>query len=528
MTTDDLTVTCMCKDGHHKDWHNVGSGCYYGDQHELPWERDGIKFCAYGWNDAKSKWGMDTNEFKGFDLIEAVADYYLLDALRWDMANARPHIANKPSIFVQLHQADKWRDCCDTRMGDMKHGPGCTAKQQKPKASMSDEQAVAVLEMIATLKEIPASMRVVQARAWIKHAAIAEKAADVLRRYAHYAIAGELSHYGKSGQSFQIDNYGHMRAGWWRFVQHVGGAKAAAYAKEIFEYEGWSNAYGGKAWASIADVLYRYESGEWDAWLFVDRIITLQHNTGSALNKVSWKQNIATGQQVAIMNEPDHILDAHANAVWPVLLKAASAPVRSLFKDYWILANNDWAKRGESGKPMPTAEDAHKCGSSYCNAWLVDSDYCKSHTTEAPVAVIEYCVECGKVLNHKEITHDQYHGKCEVCAKTNNCSVCDKAIVPSKDMCDNCKQSGKKPKVVKSKAKKQNFTNAWSDYYAVSNNDDDVKVIGYTIVQPDADAPKAKKKKQKPVIKAQTSGKLSDMLAQLCDQIDVPDVDGEE
>src|SRR5690606_28068859 len=73
----------------------------------------------------------------------------------------------------------------------------------------------------------------------------------------------------------------------------------------------WRGSYGGSSWAAIANVLAMYERGYIDnpeqrrrtdvAWWhpayrrgefsdyeFVDRVATLQHNTGTCLDKISW------------------------------------------------------------------------------------------------------------------------------------------------------------------------------------------------------------------------------------------------
>lgn len=494
------TDTCLCRDGHHPShdpWQGY-SGCFYGTiPDQMPWERDGLSFCAFGWSDAQTAWGMNKNAIKDIDMVGDIADFYLLDAIRWDVANPRPVVKKKVSPYVQLHMADKWRDCCDTRHGDAKHAPGCTASQ-KFDAGMSDEQARDVMSMIALFQQIPMNMKTVRARAWLRHVGLADRMADYLRRYAHYAIAGELTHFGKMKQVFSV-NYDEARAGWFRIVEHIGGAKAAKYAKELFSLDGWANAYGGKAWAQIADVLYRYESGQWDAWLFVDRMITLQHNTGSALNKVDWPYNGPSGWYPATMNEPGRVLDAHADSNLRLLLVAASDGVTALFKDYWTLANNDWSNRGEAIVPMPTAATV-KCSGTYCSEWgAYDNNLCKMHADLAanqPVPVTLECAACSKTLTAKEQNNkDSYGHKCELCAKTNNCSSCGKAILPHKSICDGCKNQ---KQVDTDKKEAQIESGAWAEYYATPASDGAIsKIVGYTLNQPNKQTPKKSKPKKK-------------------------------
>lgn len=53
----------------------------------------------------------------------------------------------------------------------------------------------------------------------------------------------------------------------------------------IFRDSGWSNSYGGNAWAEIAAVGKQYWNGDIPAAIFVDRVFNLQHNTGPVFNK---------------------------------------------------------------------------------------------------------------------------------------------------------------------------------------------------------------------------------------------------
>lgn len=500
-----VDVVCMCKDGHHKENGWTGSsGCFHGAlPKKLPWERDGIKFCAFGHKDGESKWGMSTKNLIDVNMVNDVADFYLLDAIRWDVANPRPVVKKTLSAAIKFHLADKWRDCCDTRYGDKKHAPGC--KGEQPKATMDDDQARDVLRMIAEYEQIPATMKTVQARAWIKHAALTVKAADYLRRYAHFAIAGELSHFGMTAKSFNVSNYSHIRGGWFRFVQHVGGAKAAKYAKEIFDYTGWSSSYGGKAWAAIADVLYHFESGQWEPWLFVDRMITLQHNTGSALNKANWQSDNRTGWHPASMNEKGGLLDAHATSDWKMLNLGASSGVRDLFKDYWTLANNDAANRGLPTVEYPDSEKLHRCQDTYCMNWT-EGTHCAYHKPAEPVV----CVLCCAVLVGKEIGHKDYGGKCESCAKTNNCDDCGKVIVPIKQFCDDCKkkQNAKATKPKKA-TKKASSTNNLSAEWTGG------KIIGYSLTKPSTQPKAVTSKPKKAKFVPPTGGSLAEKIKQM-------------
>jgi hypothetical protein len=63
---------------------------------------------------------------------------------------------------------------------------------------------------------------------------------------------------------------------------------------ELFhDYGNWDSGFGGRNWEKIADILLSRETGKLDAKTFVDRVFTLQHNGGSALNKCEWKSYLA-------------------------------------------------------------------------------------------------------------------------------------------------------------------------------------------------------------------------------------------
>lgn len=432
------TEACFCKSGHHAD------ASVYA---EKPlWEMDGIKVCAIGWTNAEQVW--DINDCKSVVLAEAVADYYLLDAVKADMLVQRPFVKKANHSFeVRLHHDTKWRECCDTTEAET-HKVWCKPGNRKPSTTQAatytppfDEAHVrTIMRGMEMLGEVPATMPVIRARAFLRHARHTAIMAQVFRNYAHYAIAGELRHHAYDNSDVIRNTFGGasgVRAGWFKFVQHVGGAAAAKYAATMFMDGRWNGSYGGEPWAAIANTLYEFESGHWDAWLFVDRMFSLQHNTGSALNKVTWKPGNHTydANSLHAGNGP---LDCHANSKFGRLGAFASEDVRKIVTDYWVLANNDQIARGIEPTPMPefTLNEAkstwYEPENGGCNC-----DLCKPEW---------YCKACGNELNSKEKGHSEYGGKCEGCAKTNQCEACGKKIVATKAKCDACKNSGAKAK----------------------------------------------------------------------------------
>ena len=439
MTT---TEGCFCKEGHHVD--TTSGGYYYTP---TLWEKDGKPFCAHGWGSANIVWAID--DTNNVDLAQAVADYYLLDAIKADMLVPRPFEPKAHHSFeVRLHHDTKWRECCDTTE-DAKHKQWCKPGNRKPSTTQAatyeppfDEAYVrTVMKAMEMFKDIPATMPVIRTRAFLRHARHTAIMAQVFRNYAHYAIAGELTHYNSNALKGSFGTtHDKLRAGWFKLVQHFGGAAAAKYAERMFEdSSNWNTSYGGAPWAQIARTLWEFESGHWDAWLFVDRMFSLQHNTGSALNKVSWKQPVGHGYYVGNLQASDGPLDCHANSKFDRLGAFASEDVRKLATDYWVLANNEQTARGIEVTPMPefTLDEAKP--SSY---YEPENNGCQCDLCQPDL----YCKACNVKLNSKELHHGEYGGKCEGCAKQNNCEACGKKIVTTKVKCDACKKNGSKAK----------------------------------------------------------------------------------
>lgn len=459
------TEGCFCKEGHHTD----GNDGWGAPSKPTLWAADGIPFCAHGWGGASTVWAIA--DCANVDLAQAVADYYLLDAVKADMLVPRPYVKPRDVSFeVRLHHDTKWRECCDTTE-DVPHKSFCKPGDRKPSTTQAaaavtpfDEARVrAIMQGIQTLGEVPATMPVVRARAFLRHAKHTAIMAQVFRNYAHYAIAGELTHHNSDEMKASFGGtHAERRAGWFKFVQHVGGAAAAKYAERMFLDGRWATAYGGEPWAQIARTLWEFESGHWDAWLFVDRMFSLQHNTGSALNKVEWKQPTGHNYGANSLQVADGPLDCHANSKFDRLGAFASEDVRKLVTDYWVLANNEQIARGIDVTPMPefTLEEAKPVYSYTAENSGCDCDMCQPH---------KWCANgCGAKLNNKEIGHIDYAGMCEACAKPNNCNACGKAIIAKKVQCDTCKKNGAKAK----KTPK------------VPPTTDPVNVVGYSLTPP--------------------------------------------
>lgn len=345
-------VVCLCAPGTHKDEHD-GVVDLLSPHSLLPWERDGIAFCSRGHGDeADSRWHVEL--MKQVSIAQAIGDFYVLDAIRWDVLLPRTPRKASVSNAVKFHLADKWRSCCDSREGDKKHAPGCDKPYVPPaggKPPMSTERAKVLVEMSDAMGDSYERADLWSARAWLMREDFVAQLAILFRNYLHWAISGELRYEGSKRLRRSFDERPHggslskngMRAGWFDLVETVGPAKAAIYAKELFEKGQWQTNFGGKAWAGVADLLVNYETGKWDDWLFVDRVFTTQHNTGTCLNKSSGHDGLSAWRE-----HPEVLvyLNAHHEGDWRTLCDVASGETVRFFKRYWDCADRERIAEG--------------------------------------------------------------------------------------------------------------------------------------------------------------------------------------
>lgn len=96
----------------------------------------------------------------------------------------------------------------------------------------------------------------------------------------------------------------------WAALYESHGVKPFEYLSEIFD-QTTSSSYGGKKWGLASETLVARMKGELglddfnNKEIFIDRVLSLQHNTGSFLNKVDWPGG--TGSKL------QSILDAQAS-----------------------------------------------------------------------------------------------------------------------------------------------------------------------------------------------------------------------
>jgi hypothetical protein len=314
-----------------------------------PWDKEGKRYRGRGWKNEQADEFWHRERFRQVSLQEAIADFYLLEGLAVQAIEPPPGTPVVMPKFDAKVLLDLLEDGFE---------PG-------------DEPTLANITL--------SSM--------IAREALVARMAPILADYAHYACAGELCYH----TAVRTLGNGHTDAvcSWYKLREHAGGADAARWAAELFEDPCWNGSFGGKAWAQCARVLEWYESGQcegmpFSAREFCDRIFSMQHNTGSFLNKVSWKSGTDSLKV---------LLDAHHESNWSKLAMSCSDEVRILIERYWD-ANND--RRSDAGAPivkMPYGMSVGKWrsiaysphdqtvefeGVTYC-AWHTNGERCHWH-----------------------------------------------------------------------------------------------------------------------------------------------------
>lgn len=169
----------------------------------------------------------------------------------------------------------------------------------------------------------------------------------VFQAYLDVAIGGELRHHRA------IDMMSKDRAeawGQWASIRNQVGPAALLDAAELF-LEMDSN-YGGQPWAMAARILHSRVIGKIPAWVFVDRVFTLQHNNGSMLNKPfsngGWAthHNLYGGPELCL-----YVGEAHSATITNLefLLFVASPATNTLFNQWWTARNRGLMALG--GRP---------------------------------------------------------------------------------------------------------------------------------------------------------------------------------
>lgn len=199
------------------------------------------------------------------------------------------------------------------------------------------------------------SLQVIAAEAQKMAADLIEGCDLAFREYADMAIGGELRHH--AATKFDILPGSRSNA-WvrWRVIRQIIGPDALLDAAALFR-DFTSGGIGGERWAVACEILYGRLTGKYDKRTFVDRVFTLQHNGGMFINKIPWATKNDPRWGIGVMKS--HIGPAHtANpTMFGPLLAVASAPVRSLFVEWWRATNIVRRHAGQPAVKIPTMFD---------------------------------------------------------------------------------------------------------------------------------------------------------------------------
>lgn len=315
---------------------------------------------------------------KNIDVGSAAADFYLLESMAYDVANPRPFtVADVDGYnFSQLNSAQLLK-----LIGVS--GPKTVEKFVEKHGESVDSSAALTAQYEKWKHVLAPNVPTDKSLAAIKQEASdllyagLEVLAPTFREYMHYANCSELSYHNKFSTAFDSDvGLNGAALGWMVLVDHVGGGEAARIAAELFRdkkpsgAKAWGNSYGGPKWAVGADVLSYFEDGKmvkgnkpFGPKLFVDRLFSLQHNTGSILNKVVWNYHGNASNEGYGCNNLIPLLDAHHNSNWMLLRRCASDEVRAMLDDYWTITNREFVRSGLEPVPFPTTAPAYTKGS---------------------------------------------------------------------------------------------------------------------------------------------------------------------
>lgn len=205
-----------------------------------------------------------------------------------------------------------------------------------------------------------------------KRDAVVAEIDPVFREYVDIAVGGEVRHHRAVSRmrtpdgapiSDRLDGRRERAWGEWKSVRKQLGPQALLDAAELF-YD-MSDGYGGKKWAAAAEILHARETGKIPAWMFVDRVFTMQHNGGMLLNKVAWKGHHRVIGDYHMCQDIGNAHHAEETAL-PVLLVAATTGVEVLFGEWWTLTNRIRRASGEQLLPRPSWKQ-HLVSESYQN-----------------------------------------------------------------------------------------------------------------------------------------------------------------
>lgn len=213
--------------------------------------------------------------------------------------------------------------------------------------------------------------------ALVQQSQLVERCDKAFREYLFLAIGGELRHH--SHVSLYSSDRSKASGYWMALGDKYSRVTLLDDAIELFRdrsYHAWpSESYGGELWATAADILKLRESGRLDAKSFVDRVFSLQHNSGSILDKISWGrsryywghpryENNERMKSIILSDfhgwdwyadDCKYVGEAHA-AIVPdmrLLLRLADEKACEIYRAAHVARNKANRFRGERPEPMP-------------------------------------------------------------------------------------------------------------------------------------------------------------------------------
>lgn len=175
-----------------------------------------------------------------------------------------------------------------------------------------------------------------------------EKYFTPMHDYLFMVCGGELRHANVMNAKASA-----RRVAWaaYKILWEKHGVDLLRYTEEVFmKCFAPNSAYGGAAWAAGARLLIDYHEGRLGdgitgKYMFLDRLVTMEHNTGAMLNKLNWS-NHRTGRSVDAsyhwhnMRDKGKVLECHAGTPTNIagLHSTASEPVQDLVSSAMSLA----------------------------------------------------------------------------------------------------------------------------------------------------------------------------------------------
>lgn len=247
-------------------------------------------------------------------------------------------VTNDPNAYkAYWPRFNKLRDCCITALISdyylyelIKFESGYKKAEQTP-----------LFDHFLSLGFKPNAKYAAGKEAENRQARLVAKWINPIKEYLHFATVAELTHCLPFVQTFGEERYKAFW-GWGILTKKIGRATAVEYAHDLFTKVTWPTAFGGKRWSMITEILKYGEQGHIDGHplsdhLFLDRVFSLEHNTGAVFSKFSnW--NTTRYYKISDPQKNPHsiprlysVLEAHHIGDVDTLVKHASPLAANLY-----------------------------------------------------------------------------------------------------------------------------------------------------------------------------------------------------